>query len=114
MTDQEFKELSQLKDFCLELQRNPMWGKLCAYMERKRIAPIEKDILNATLGPAVPNYEILCYNDAMSKGKILGIREFIDTVPMIILRFEKELKVRTNPIRKMKNRIQGAGPRKPQ
>lgn len=114
MTDQEFKELSQLKDFCLELQRNPMWGKLCDYMERKRIAPVERDILDATLGPTVPTFEILCYNDAMNKGKILGIREFINSVPYIIVRFEKELKARTNPIRKIKNRIQGAGPRKPQ
>lgn len=106
LTDKQFEELSVLADFCRELQASPGWANLCDYIKRKREDPIEKEILNATLSSLVPTFEFFCYNDAMRKGKLLGIREFIKTVPLIVAQYKKEL------LRREK-RQQGAGQRKP-
>lgn len=108
MTDKEFAEFSKLADFCKSLLANPQWANLCEYVQRKRIDPIEQKILTATLSPNVPTFELFVYNDAMQKGKVLGITEFMKVVPFIVSTYEKELEKRNKT-----DNNEGAGQRKP-
>jgi hypothetical protein len=105
MTDKEFEELSLLAQFCKDLLNNPGWANLCEYVEKHRVDPIDNEILNATLSPLVPTFELFCWNEAVNKGKKLGLKEFMKVVPFIISEFEKESNRR--------QKHDGAGPRKP-
>lgn len=105
MTDNEFDGLSRLAQFCKDLLNNPEWANLCDYVDRKRIDPIDNEIQNATVSPLVPTFELFCWNEAVNKGKKLGLKEFMKVVPFIIAEQEKELKRRL--------KADGAGPRKP-
>lgn len=108
MTDKEFTEFSKLADFCKGLSSNPQWANLCDYIQRKRIDPIDDDILTATLSSKVPTFEVFCWNEAMNKGKKIGLKEFMKMVPFIISTYEKELEKRNKT-----DNSEGAGQRKP-
>jgi hypothetical protein len=105
VTDKEFDELSQLAQFCKDLSKDSRWANLCDYVEKHRIDPIDNELLNATLSPMVPTFELFCWNEAVNKGKKIGLKEFMKVVPFIIAEFEKELAKRL--------KSDGAGSRKP-
>lgn len=103
MTDHEFEQLSELAQFCKDITKHPQWANLCDYIQHHRIDPIEDSILNPVLNSTV-SYEFFCYNDAINKGKVLGVKEVMRVIPAIISLFDEESERRVK---------KEAGPRKP-
>jgi hypothetical protein len=105
MTDADFEKMSELAQFCKDVIAHPQWNNFCDYIKKHRLDSIEESILNPLLTSSTP-FEIFAYNDAVNKGKMLGIREAIKVFSVIPEQFDKEVKQREAGSRKPGGRPQ--------